>query len=81
MDIVDENKGGKLFFFRGARRWGQSLLGMLRLLKDLDPVLRSLPEEEFTTLKESLSTFLSLLVPPSQTRSLLKVKAGEGAQR
>lgn len=48
--------------------------------------MRSLAEEEFTTLKESLSTYLSttfpsLLVPPSQTRSfsaLLELKAGVG---
>lgn len=48
--------------------------------------MRSLAEDEFTTLKESLSTYLSttfpsLLVPPSQTRSfsaLLELKAGVG---
>lgn len=48
--------------------------------------MRSLAEDEFTTLKERLSTYLSttfpcLLVPPSQTRSfsaLLELKAGVG---
>ncbi|KAF9218598.1 release factor [Gyrodon lividus] len=48
--------------------------------------MRSLAEDEFTTLKDSLSaylstTFPSLLVPPSQTRSfsaLLELKAGVG---
>ncbi|KAF8433964.1 release factor [Boletus edulis BED1] len=64
----------------------KSLLDTLPLLKDPDPTMRSLAEDEFTTLKESLSTYLSatfpsLLVPPSQTRSfsaLLELKAGVG---
>lgn len=48
--------------------------------------MRSLAEDEFTTLKETLSAYLSttfpaLLVPPSQTRTfsaLLELKAGVG---
>ncbi|KAH0828578.1 hypothetical protein J3R83DRAFT_2849 [Lanmaoa asiatica] len=64
----------------------ESLLDTLPLLKDPDPTMRSLAEDEFTTLKEGLSTclsttFPSLLVPPSQTRSfsaLLELKAGVG---
>ncbi|KAG6372563.1 hypothetical protein JVT61DRAFT_7673 [Boletus reticuloceps] len=64
----------------------KSLLDTLPLLKDPDPTMRSLAEDEFATLKESLSTYLSttfpsLLVPPSQTRSfsaLLELRAGVG---
>ncbi|KIJ05234.1 hypothetical protein PAXINDRAFT_141427 [Paxillus involutus ATCC 200175] len=64
----------------------ESLLDTLPLLKDPDAAMRSLAEEEFTTLKDSLSTclsttFPSLLVPPSQTQSfsaLLELKAGVG---
>ncbi|KAG9311303.1 hypothetical protein JVU11DRAFT_8391 [Chiua virens] len=64
----------------------ESLLDTLPLLQDPDTTMRSLAEDEFTTLKENLSTYLSttfpsLLVPPSQTRSfsaLLELKAGVG---
>ncbi|KAF9235869.1 hypothetical protein BU15DRAFT_50858 [Melanogaster broomeanus] len=64
----------------------ESLLDTLPLLKDPDPAMRSLAEDEYTTLTDSLSTYLSttfpsLLVPPSPTKSfsaLLELKAGVG---
>ncbi|KIJ64112.1 hypothetical protein HYDPIDRAFT_91427 [Hydnomerulius pinastri MD-312] len=64
----------------------ESLLDTLPLLQDPDATMRSLAEDEFTSLKNSLSTHLSttfpsLLVPPSQTQSfsaLLELKAGVG---
>ncbi|KIK93168.1 hypothetical protein PAXRUDRAFT_34189 [Paxillus rubicundulus Ve08.2h10] len=64
----------------------ESLLDTLPLLKDPDVTMRSLAKDEFTALKDSLSTYISttfpsLLVPPSQTQTfsaLLELKAGVG---
>ncbi|KAG1720350.1 peptide chain release factor 1 [Suillus paluster] len=58
----------------------------LPLIQDLDPTMRTLASEEFTTLTNTLSThifisFPSLLVPPSSPRdshALLELKAGVG---
>ncbi|KAF9244264.1 hypothetical protein BU15DRAFT_86165 [Melanogaster broomeanus] len=57
----------------------ESLLDTLPLLKDPDPNMRSLAEDEYTTLKDSLSTYLSTTFP-SLTSSTFsnKLKAGVG---
>ncbi|KAL4063711.1 hypothetical protein J3A83DRAFT_4361843 [Scleroderma citrinum] len=64
----------------------ESLLETIPLLNDPDPTMRTLASDEYTGLSESLSqhissTFPSLLVPPSPTRSLsalVELKAGVG---
>ncbi|KAI6169703.1 hypothetical protein EDD17DRAFT_1784995 [Pisolithus thermaeus] len=64
----------------------ESLLETFPLLSDPDETMRALASDEYTALYDSLSrylstTFPSLLVPPSPTRSLsalLELKAGVG---
>ncbi|PIL36735.1 hypothetical protein GSI_00424 [Ganoderma sinense ZZ0214-1] len=64
----------------------QSLEETLPLLNDPDPTMRSMAEEEYTTLSETVnqmveSTFPTLLVPPSKTSHLsaiIELRAGVG---
>ncbi|KIM56561.1 hypothetical protein SCLCIDRAFT_132357 [Scleroderma citrinum Foug A] len=64
----------------------ESLSEVLPLLNDPDPTMRTLASDEYTNLSETLSkhitsTFPTLLVPPSPTRSLstlVELKAGVG---
>ncbi|KAI0771474.1 release factor [Trametes elegans] len=64
----------------------ESLNETLTLLNDPDPTMRSMAEEEYATLSESMhnlveNTFPSLLVPPSQTANLsaiIELRAGVG---
>ncbi|KAI0663010.1 release factor [Cubamyces menziesii] len=64
----------------------ESLQETTALLNDPDPTMRSMAEEEYATLSESINTlvedtFPSLLVPPSQTAKLsaiIELRAGVG---
>ncbi|KAI0334802.1 release factor [Cubamyces sp. BRFM 1775] len=64
----------------------ESLQETAALLNDPDPTMRSMAEEEYATLSESINalvedTFPSLLVPPSQTAKLsaiIELRAGVG---
>ncbi|KAI0773842.1 peptide chain release factor 1 [Fomes fomentarius] len=64
----------------------QSLQETLPLLKDPDPTMRSMAEEEYALLSENMnqmveSTFPKLLVPPSRTAHLsaiIELRAGVG---